>query len=55
MIKVAVLPLYPLAVAYHWCNDILTDFLSREQTGDELMVRGQDCWVGVAALSIQNL
>ena len=32
----------------HWHNGVLIGFLSKDQTGDTLMVQGQDFWVDVA-------
>jgi len=43
------------AVPHHWLNNVLTAFLSKDRTGDNLMVQGQDCRVDVTALSIKTL
>jgi len=43
------------AVSHHWLNNVLTAFLSKDRTGDNLMVQGQDCRVDVTALSIKTM
>jgi hypothetical protein len=42
------------AVPRYWRNNVIAGFLSKEQTGDNLMVRCQDCRVDVATVSIQK-
>jgi hypothetical protein len=42
------------AVPRHWCHGVIAGFLSNEQTGDNLMVRCQDCRADAATVSCQN-
>ena len=66
-LKLAAPPLQPLAVPRLWRNAVLAGFsfflsfflclifFPKDGTGDNLMVRGQNCRVDAATLCIQNL
>jgi hypothetical protein len=42
-------------VPHYWPNNVLTAFLPKERTGDNVTVRSQDCSVDATALSIITL
>jgi len=42
-------------VPHHWRNGVLTGFFFEDQTGDNLIVQGEDCMVDAPKVFIQNL
>jgi len=42
-------------VPCHWDNGVLAGSFPKDQTGDNLVVRGQDCRMDTAELCIQNM
>jgi len=46
---------HPSTVPHHSVTGVLASSTSKDQTGDNLMVLGQDCRVGLAVVSVQIL
>jgi len=46
---------HPSAVPHHSVIGVLAGCASKDQTGDNLIVLGQDCRVGLAVVSVQIL
>jgi hypothetical protein len=62
VVKVALSLLQTLAhgvrrclVPCHWNNGVLAGSFPKDQAGDNLVVRGQDCRMDAAELCIQNM